>query len=155
MRVNAVAASVSVEDMVQTSVLVSSDVGIRPASSGTLGSLCSDESEVRDFDKMTDLVLTANAFPGRHSRKSVQTSCEDLLGDVCTRFDRNLLASSHQRMFSAAWPQYRGWLQTLRQAGISRPHHGATHAAASCESQDKSLDSKSTVPIVLEVTESQ
>ena len=34
-------------------------------------------------------------------------------------------------------------------------NHGVTNAAASCESQDKSLDSKSTVAIVFEVAESQ
>ena len=49
--------SVSVEDMVQTSVPISTSVGIPPASSGTVGSLCFNESKARDIDKLTDLVL--------------------------------------------------------------------------------------------------
>ena len=58
--------------MVQTSVLVSSDVGIQPAISGTVGSLCFNGSKARVFEKLTDLVLTSSAFPGRPSRESVQ-----------------------------------------------------------------------------------
>ena len=62
--------SVSVEDMVQTSVPISTSVGIQPTSSGAVGSLCFNESQARDFEKLTDLVLTSNAFPGRPSRES-------------------------------------------------------------------------------------
>ena len=47
-------------------------VGIQPASSGIVGSLCSNESKARDFEKLTGLVLTSNAFPGRPRRESVQ-----------------------------------------------------------------------------------
>ena len=42
---SSVAASVSVEDMVQTSVLVSTNVGIQPAISGTVGLLCINEEQ--------------------------------------------------------------------------------------------------------------
>ena len=69
---SSVATKVIVEDMVQTSVLNSTSVGIQPASSGTVGSLCFNESKARDFDKLTNLALTSDAFPGRPSRESVQ-----------------------------------------------------------------------------------
>ena len=55
--VSSAAVSVAVEHMVQTSVSVSSDVGIQLASSGTVGSLLFNESKARDFEKVTDLVL--------------------------------------------------------------------------------------------------
>ena len=69
---SSVATSVSVMDMVQINVPVPSNVGIQPSSSGTDGSLCSNESNARDFEKLTDLVLTSNALPGKPSRESVQ-----------------------------------------------------------------------------------
>ena len=46
--------------------------GIQPASAGTVGSLCFNESKAKDFEKWTNLVLTWNEFPGRPSRESVQ-----------------------------------------------------------------------------------
>ena len=61
---SSVATSVSVEDMVQTSVPISTSVGIQPASSGTVGSLCFDEGKANDFGKLTNFVLTSTAFPG-------------------------------------------------------------------------------------------
>ena len=87
-------ASVRVEDMVQTSVLVPSDGGIPPSNAGTVGSLCFSESKAQDFEKLTDFVLTSNAYPGKPSRESVQRFREDLFGDVCSGFERSLLASS-------------------------------------------------------------
>ena len=62
---------------------------------------------------------------------------EHLLGDVCSGFDTSLLASSLQRTFNAAWLEYKSWLQNLRLAGILRPNHGVTNAAATCEFQDQ------------------
>ena len=56
-----VAASVRVEDMVRTSIPVSSDVGIQPAISGTV-------------EKLTDRVLTWNVFPGSSSRNRCKVS---------------------------------------------------------------------------------
>ena len=54
-RVNSsVAASVSVEDMVQTSDPISTSVGIQPDSSGTVGPLSFDESKARYFEKLTE-----------------------------------------------------------------------------------------------------
>ena len=45
------------------------------------------------------------------SRKTQQGICagarENLLGDVCRRFDRSPLVSSLQRTFNAAWPEHR------------------------------------------------
>ena len=70
--------------------------GIQPASSGTVGRFCFNESKTTDFEKLTDLVLTSTAFPGRPSSESVARSRENLLGDVCSRFGRSLLASSLQ-----------------------------------------------------------
>ena len=68
-RVNSsVAASVSGEDMSQTSVIVSSDVGIQPANSCTVALLCFNESKARDFEKMTDLVVDCECI----SRKTEQ-----------------------------------------------------------------------------------
>ena len=64
--------NMSVGDMVQTNVLVSSDVGFQLANSGTVGSACFDESKARDFESLAGLVLTSNAFPGTSSRESVQ-----------------------------------------------------------------------------------
>ena len=59
---SSLAASMSVEDMVQTSVLVRSDVGLQPANSGAVGSLCFNERKARDFLQLRDLELTSNAF---------------------------------------------------------------------------------------------
>ena len=88
-----------VEDMVQTHVSVPSDVGIQPSNSGAIGSLCFNESKDRDFEKLTDLLLTPNV-----SRKTQQgigaRFRENLSGDVCAR--------SLQQTFNTAWPEYRG-----------------------------------------------
>ena len=65
-----------------TSVPNSTSVGIQPASSGTVGSLCFSESKAKDFEKLTNLVLTSNAFPGRHRRESVQGLVKTSL-DMC------------------------------------------------------------------------
>ena len=64
---SSVCTSVSVDDMVQTSV------GTQPASSGTVGSLCFNESNAKDLEKLTNLVLTSSAFSGIRSRESVQS----------------------------------------------------------------------------------
>ena len=64
---SSVCTSVSVDDMVQTSV------GTQPASSGTVGSLCFNESKAKDLEKLTNLVLTSSAFSGIRSRESVQS----------------------------------------------------------------------------------
>ena len=67
----------NVEDMVQSDVPVQPNVGIpfsitRTVSSGTVGSLCFNESKARDFAKLTNLVLASNAFLGRPGAESVQ-----------------------------------------------------------------------------------
>ena len=54
--------------MVQTDLPTSASVGTQPSSSGTDGSLCFNESKARDFEKLTDLVLTSKAFPGQPIR---------------------------------------------------------------------------------------
>ena len=45
------------------------DTGCNPCvsvpSSSMFGSLCLNESKARDFEKLTDLVVTSNAFPGK------------------------------------------------------------------------------------------
>ena len=110
--ISSVVVSVSVKDMVQSSVPIYTRVGIQPTSSDTVGSLCFNESKARDFEKWTNLVLTSNAFPGSHQQGIGATSRENLLGDVCSRSDRSLLASSLQRTFDAAWPVYRGGCRT-------------------------------------------
>ena len=77
------ATKVSVEDMVQKPMsLISASVGFQPASPGAVGSLCFNESKARDFEKLTDLVLTSNALPGRPSRESVQGLVETYL-EMC------------------------------------------------------------------------
>ena len=58
--------------MVQTSVPISTKLGIQPVGSGTVGPLYFNESKAPDFEKLTDLVLTSNAFPGWPSRERVQ-----------------------------------------------------------------------------------
>ena len=67
----------SVEDMVQTDVPLQPNVGIpssitRTVSSGTVGSLCFNESKAGDFGKLTNLVLAPNTFLGRAGAESVQ-----------------------------------------------------------------------------------
>ena len=79
---SSVAASVSVEDMVQTNVPLSTSVGVQPASAGTVGLLCFNEIKAKDFEKMRDLVLTSDAFPGTPSRESVQSLVKTCL-DMC------------------------------------------------------------------------
>ena len=49
-----------------------------------------------------DLALTSNAFPVKQGIGAM--SCEALLGDVCSGFERRLLASSLRRTYQAAWP---------------------------------------------------
>ena len=95
---------VPVKSSVHISVLISTNVGIQLANSGTVGSLCFNESEARDVKKLTDLVLTSNAFPGRTSRESVQvlvTTCLEMCAVDLT------VSSSLQRTFHAAWLEYR------------------------------------------------
>ena len=92
---SSVATSVSVEDMIQTDVPISTRVGIQPASTGTVGSLCFNESKARDFENLTNLVLTSNAFPGRPSRESMEGLVKTLL-DMCSRSDRSLPATNVQ-----------------------------------------------------------
>ena len=55
---SSVATSVSVEDMVQTDVPTSTSGRTQPARAGTVGSLCFNESKAKDFEKLTNLVLT-------------------------------------------------------------------------------------------------
>ena len=62
----------SVEDTVQTSVPFLSDAGIQPSNSGTGTSLCFNLSKAGYYEKLTDFVLTPNAFPGKPCRESVQ-----------------------------------------------------------------------------------
>ena len=108
---SSVATSVSGGDMVQSSDPISASVGIRPASSGAVGSLCLNECKAGYFEKLT-LVWTSNASPGIPGRESVQGFAKTCLGNVCSRSDRNPLASSLQRAFNAAWPEYRGGCRT-------------------------------------------
>ena len=77
---SSVATSVSVEDMVQTSVPFSTSVGTQPASAGTTGTLCFNESKPKDFEKLTNLVLTSKAYPGRPSSESVQRLVKTCVG---------------------------------------------------------------------------
>ena len=71
--------------------------------SGTLGSLSFfSGSESRHLENLMDLALTSNAFPGKQGIGA--RSCEALLGDVCSGFERRLLASSLRRTYQAAWP---------------------------------------------------
>ena len=46
-------------DMVQTSVPISTSVGIQPASSGTVGSLSFNQSKAKDFEKCLSTVVAA------------------------------------------------------------------------------------------------
>ena len=57
---SSVATSVIIEDMVQTNVPTSTGVGTQPTSAGTIGTLCFNESKAKDFEKITNLVLTSN-----------------------------------------------------------------------------------------------
>ena len=69
---SSVATSLSVEDTVQSSDPISASVGIHLASPGTVGSLRFGGSKAKEFEKMANLVLTSNAFPGTPSSESVQ-----------------------------------------------------------------------------------
>ena len=61
-----------VEDMVQSSVPNSTSVGIQPAKLWYSWIALLNESKARDFEKLTNLALTSDAFSGRPSRESVQ-----------------------------------------------------------------------------------
>ena len=65
--------------MVQISVSFPSSVGIQLSRSGTLLSICFNESKARHFATLADLVLTSNACSGIGAR-----SCEFVLGDLCS-----------------------------------------------------------------------
>ena len=60
---SSVAAIVSVEDLVQNSVPISTSVGIEPASAGKSDRFVFNESKARDFEKLTNLVLTSDKDP--------------------------------------------------------------------------------------------
>ena len=75
--VSSVVASICVfEDMGQTSV------GIQPPTSGTIGSLCFNESKARDFEKIDG----SFCWRRMHFQESPARNREDLLGDVCSGF---------------------------------------------------------------------
>ena len=106
--------------MVQTNVTVASNVGVQPSNSGTVGSLCFNESYAPDFEKLTDLVLMSNAFPGRPSRESVQglaKTCWEMCGVDLTEVHSPSLFN-----------------QRLTQLDLEID---VTNAAASCELQDR------------------
>ena len=63
--------NMSVEKIVPTIVSFPSVVGIQIANPGTIGSLCFNESKARDFETLTDLVLTSYACPRKPSKESV------------------------------------------------------------------------------------
>ena len=99
---SSVATSASVEDMVQTSDLVSTTVGIQPASAGKVESRCFDEIKAKDFENLTNLILTSIGAKSR----------ANLIGNVRSVSDRSQLARSLQRAFNVAWPEYRGGCRT-------------------------------------------
>ena len=100
---SSVATSVNVEDMVQTYILSSTSVGTQPANARTNGTLCLNESKAKDFEKLTNLVLTSKSISRKTHYGIDARSRENLLGDVCSRSGRRLLARNFQRTFSAAW----------------------------------------------------
>ena len=61
-----------VEDIVQTSVPNSTSDGIQPAKLWYSWIALLNESKARDFEKLTNLALTSDAFSGRPSWESVQ-----------------------------------------------------------------------------------
>ena len=144
---SSVAASVSVE--VQTSVLISTNFGIQPASCGTVGSLCFNESKARDFEKLTDLVLTWNACPARPSRESVQglvkTCLEMCAVDLAEVYSPALFNERSMQLgvnTGVAADLETGWNLEIK----SRRHKCSSEVDCNTES----IDSKSTVLIVLE-----
>ena len=96
-----------------------------PGSSGTVGSLCFNASKAEDSEKLTNLVLTSNAFPGRPSRESVQGFVKSCL-EVCA-VDLTRQFSSTNVQCSLVCVQ--GWLQNSKTAGIWTPSRGGTSAA--------------------------
>ena len=75
----------------------------------------------------------AGKIGARSGRKLAWEMCAEDLTEVHS-------ASSLQRAFNAAWPEYRGgWLQNLKPAGIWIPNHCETSAAASCELQNRNI----------------
>ena len=86
------------KDVVQTDVPTPTSVGTQTASAGTVGSLCFNESKARDLEKLTDLVLTSTAFPGRPSRESVQglvrTCLQMRAADLAEVYSFNVLGLS-------------------------------------------------------------
>ena len=98
-----VAASGSVEDMVQTNVPVPLDVGIEPSNC-----TCSWIALLQWKQGPNVFLLMSNALIG--ARKSL-VRLVVLLGDVCREFDTSLLASSLycvNEHSMPAWPEDRG-----------------------------------------------
>ena len=87
------------------------------------------------------------------SRESVQRLVKTCLEICRSRSDRSLLASSLQRTFSAAWPEYRVAAVNLKPAGIWIPNHGGKCSSELRTAKTENLDNKPTVPTVLAVIE--
>ena len=87
---SSMAASVSVEDMVQTDVLTSTSVETQPASAGAMGTLCVNESKAKDpreIDKScVDIkCMSKNHQHGIDARCLVKT-CVDMCAVDLTEF---------------------------------------------------------------------
>ena len=135
------AMSMSVEDMVQTSVPDPSNVGIQPSSSGIVGSLSFNESKARDFETLTDLVLTSKTFPG----KAQQGIGAVDLTDVCSPALFNERSMQPGPSTGVAAHLQTGWILATKSRRDKRDAKRKTGG----------LDGKSTVPIFLDLAESR
>ena len=76
-----VAASASVQDMVQTYFPISTSVETQPTSAGTVGSLGFNESKTKDFEKLTNLAcvdVECSSVPNRESVQGLVTTCLEM-----------------------------------------------------------------------------
>ena len=123
---------------------------------GTVGSVCFNESMDRHFEKLTDLVVTSTAFPGKPSGESVQVLVRTCL-EVCAvdLAEVYLPALINKRSVQlglctgVAADLVTGWnLETKSRRNTHRQQRAAKR-------KTEGLHSKFFVPIVPDITESQ
>ena len=142
------AGSMSVEDLVQTSVTVPSSGGVQPSHSGTIGSLCFDGSKARDFEKLTDLALTSTEFPGMPSRESLQ---------CLVRTDSKMREGAFTEVYWSALCNERSMQRSLSTSGASDSLEFGDQLTTrqmqqrAAKRKTEGFHSKSTVAIVLDV----
>ena len=124
---------------------------------GTVGSVCFNESMDRHFEKLTDLVVTSTAFPGKPSGESVQVLVRTCLEVCAVDLAEVYLPALINKRSRTAWLVYRGGCRLGDGLEFGDQITPGTHTGSNEQPKRKTegLHSKFFVPIVPDITESQ